>query len=45
MKDFVLLFSAETDIQKAFERYNDQTEGLVMDLRQDLLKIQEKLKV
>ena len=28
MKDFVLLFSAEADIQKAFERYNDQTEGL-----------------
>ena len=28
MKEFVLLFSAEADIQKAFELYNDQIESL-----------------
>ena len=28
MKEFVLLFSAEADIQQAFEHYNDQMEGL-----------------
>ena len=28
MREFVLLFSAEADIQKAFELYNDQIEGL-----------------